>query len=322
MAEPIIFDYEQYEQSFKDIVATASAAPESGEVLAVHMWEWSPNIRKLVLDRGVHTKETDDVLAMLANEEGAVYDDSEFGQSSRYQTCDGENGMVAIACTALQGGAPCNLYNESISGTGMLFSGAAPVFAYHMGAGSVYREDENNILSYNHGSIPIGDPKSKFVKEDARTRLKLMKSVASSNYQHAPNIAEYNEVCVNATLGNVGGILVEGARKWRDGEDAIISSDENEGMWKEFLSTHQTFAERIKLAFDESDMIAAKIAEKGLEHVPTVVIYQPNAEKAEDRMVHFPPTLKNRMLVEDVMKSVNNHEVVGSNANEKSRGIR
>jgi len=312
---------EKYEQSFQEILSTASAKPDNNDILAVHMWEWSPDIRKLLLDKGVHFKEINDVLALLANEKGALYDDSEFGQASRYQICDGNNGMLAIACTGLQYDAPCNLYNESISGTGIMFSGAQPVFAYHMGAGSKYKEGETSILSYNHGAIPIGNPKSKSVKEDAESRLRLMRKVALSNFQHAPHVAEYNEVCVNATMENVSGVLVERVNKFRDGVDGVIESAADGKVWKSYLSEHTKFAERIALAFDECELVAAKMSEKDIEHLPTVVIYQPNAEKAEDRMVHFPPTEKNRAMVAEVLRVKHSYQQAGGNDASKDVGI-
>ena len=134
------YSEEQYEQSFADIVATASAKPEEGKVLAVHMWEWGAGeVQDRRFDAAIHSDEIAATLALMANDKNAEYNDWEHGWGKRVQYTH-KDGMLGMPCTGIALQTPCVLFNRTPSATGVLIKNAPIVLAVERDAGSAVRK--------------------------------------------------------------------------------------------------------------------------------------------------------------------------------------
>ena len=103
-------------------------------------------------------------------------------------------------------------------------------------------------------------------------------------------IKSYAEVDVNAQLQNAVGIVVD----WEGGN---ITGDR---PWSEELQGQSYLQKRLYYALEQRDQLAKTLREHGIDHEPTIVIYQHTSK--EHRMVHFPATQQTRAIVEGLLK--------------------
>lgn len=271
-----------FNQTFKSFSHIPAA---SDEILCAHMWEFHGG------DDPQH--EINSLLGVMANDEGAIYSDLTNGQSARYQTSSG-HGIIALACSALSVKNPTSLYNN-YSKTGILLKNPTPVHNAERDCFSVYFEYETspelrvrkNPPSSAGGLIAI-DPHSPEAQKKAKTDYKNM--IDKWHHPDAESNIYYSEVDVNATLEHIAGIVV-----YQEPKEYDFSAD----TWKERLQDNKALVRKLAHAIDEWEIVAKKMSDAGIQHTPTITIYQYAAEQEENRLIHFPPTEQNIQAVKE-----------------------
>jgi|GEM_PF-2074404 len=325
-----------YDETFACISAAAKHGAASNDILAAHMWEWgSGSHRKYDIE--IQKEEINSLLGVMANDEDAVYSDFEHGWKSRHQYGHPE-GAIALSTSSVLSDLPCSLFSQAPSGTGLLLQNPTLVYASAKDCGSYY----NGVLTINGESIePLDNATHLQAKKDYKTIMDEWKHSPAGQHESMNSwlggndyefpidvvmrndvpIRKHNELCVNAKLEHIKAIVVDGNEYERDGSKEHVSSSANAQDWTEFLSRNSAMASRLAIALDNYNSVCDVLTAHDVETMPTIVIYQPDAEKAEDRLVHFPPTEKNRAMVAEVLRVKHSYQHAGGNDASKDVGI-
>jgi len=309
----------KYDAAFAGIKEAANASVKDDKVFAVHMWEWGvfdrANEYRKSFDATLHRKEIYSLLSVLARDEGGRYSDYEDGWRTRnYKS---ETGVLGLACTGLNMAAPCRLFSHSPSQTGIIFQNTPIVHAaeYDLHSKVINGNELHHAISaYNKsGGVKLCTDDTVLSQGAAEYQSILASGAEEFAQKDIAVPLPYNEVCINAELSNVSGVLVEGLVGKMGDESRHLNNDLKDGDWSEYLKANKDLAMRIAMGIREYETLEKKCSDTGSSQPLTIVIYQPDAEKAEDRLVHFPPTEKNRALIDDVLRKEHRFESAGSN---------
>lgn len=294
-------DLTAWNQSFERIVQAASVPAK--HTLCAHMWEWEADENQ---------REVADVLGVMSGNETARYHDA-------YRDLAGNaaHGFLGLACTAIHANAKIQLFTDLLNHThtGMLLLDAPPIFVSPMDSKSRYEHAkgrsmaelsvkfDHNYISQNERLIFTQamdtqkidtrtldrvylDPTSRPILARARDAYtKMMDALCDINIIHT-----HNEVCVNAKTEHIAGIVVQ---------DYGTKNPKTRDEWKARLMDDSMLLSQLQTAMAQIDQVSASMREQGIGRAPTIIIYKP---LSDEKLLHFPPSRANRLLLEEVVK--------------------
>ncbi len=320
----------EFNKTFEKI-KKATNDPE--QILVTHMWEKKCDIEDIETRLG----EVDNLLEVTAGNTDAVYNDAGYvGEIffSRNQRGT-KDGMIGLATSPIYSKKDAELFNMH-SSSGPLLLNPTSVFVSPHDAFSTYYDDENVMPSekaWKEGalmhtfyrdnpqerskligtvSVVLDDYWDKFFNEIVKMQLPdnlkdsepkylnldpLSSQVhenAGKAYKKLLNTLKANrcaEVAVNAKLEQSIGIVAQNAK----------TTYVDPLSWKNTFNNDLKLARSVYFACIEHEVLTAKFKKYNIAHTPTIVIYQQHARE-EDRLIHFPPTKKNKDIVLKVLR--------------------
>lgn len=153
-------------------------------------------------------------------------------------------------------------------------------------------------IDRNAGFLYVNPRDTEQIKKARQAYPVMMKAIESGEIESTA----CNEVNVNAKLEHIAGIVVF--------EPTDKPLDMSEPDWKKRLLPDPDVREPARMelltslhhAVEELDHMQKWMKQHGktFESEPTILIHQPQANR-QDRLVHFPPTLENRKMLDDLL---------------------